>query len=81
MRIPLKLAACAALVATFGACGEERGPGGLTSEDEEKLNSIAEQMEAENVTDTSGDSLTLDEEWTGAEAGEPIANAPAANGQ
>lgn len=81
MRISPKLAACVAVLAALAACGEERGPGGLTSDEDSKLNSIAEKMEAENVTDTSADGLTVNDEWSGAETGEVPATGNAANAQ
>lgn len=79
MKIPLKLAACAAALAVLAACGDDRGPGGLSGEENEKLNSIAEKMEAEDLTDTSPDHLTLNEQWLEAEEGGPAGDAGAAD--
>ena len=80
MRISLKLAACAAVaLAALSGCGEERGPDGLTSEERQKLDDHAANIEKADVTDTSPDSLTLDENAVeGEEAQPPAGNAAAA---
>lgn len=85
MKVLLKLAAAAAALTVVAACGDERGPDGLTSEEREKLNTIAEKQDAE-VIDASPDSLVANDEWIAAESAQdpaPAGNAgaePAANG-
>lgn len=83
MKSVFKLAACsAALVAA--ACGQDRGSDGLSSEEREKLNAIAESQDINgaDVVDTSPDSLVSNDEWTAAEAGEAAAaNDVAVNSQ
>jgi predicted small lipoprotein YifL len=83
MKVPFKLAAAAAVLVSLAACGDERGPDGLTSEEREKLNTIAEKQDAE-VIDASPDSLVANDEWIAAETAEDPAAAdnaaPAANG-
>lgn len=80
MKTLLKLAACAAVLTAAAACGDKRGPDGLTSEESEKLNEHAEELDKNGVVDTSPDSLTVNgagEEWSAAEDGR---EAPPENG-
>jgi uncharacterized protein YaiE (UPF0345 family) len=71
MKSRLKLCAgAAALAAATGlaACSEQRDAGGLTAEENEKLNKAAESSE---IVDTSPDSaVPASDEWDAAEAGE-----------
>jgi predicted small lipoprotein YifL len=64
MKTMLKLAACAAALVAMTACGEQRGPDGLSSEDDEKLNKMAEDLD---VVDASPDSLVPEEGEAGNE--------------
>jgi hypothetical protein len=83
MKVLLKLAACAAAAAALSACGDGRGADGLTSEQRDRLNAIAENQDAGDI-DTSPDSLVVaNDEWEAAESGEAAAtdvNAGAAPG-
>lgn len=87
MKVLIKLAACALAVSAIAACGEGRGPDGLTGEERERLNEHAERLDAgeADIVDASPDSLVANDEWIAAEAGEPAATdvnagaAPAAN--
>ena len=81
MRTLLKLAACAAALTAAVGCGEERGPGGLSSDEDRRLNEIAENLQAQDVVDTSPDSLTVNDEWSQAETGNAVTNSPASNEQ
>ncbi len=69
MKSLLKLATCVAALAGAAACGEDRGSDGLSSEEREKLNALAESQDI----DTSPDSLVSNDEWTAAETGEAAA--------
>lgn len=86
MNVLLKLGACAAAAAALAACGDGRGADGLTSEQRDRLNAIAENQDA-GVVDTSPDSLVASNEWLAAENGEASAtdvnagDAAAANAQ
>jgi hypothetical protein len=86
MKVLLKLAACAAAAAALSACGDGRGPDGLTSEQRDRLNAIAENQDG-GVVDTSPDSLVATDEGLAAENGEAAETdvnegaAPAANAQ
>ena len=81
MRTLSKLAACAAALAVLAACGEERGSDGLSSDERQKLNKHAEELQNQDV-DASPDSLVVsNDEWMQAESGEAATNSPAANGQ
>ena len=84
MKRLLKLAACAIALAAAAACGQDRGADGLSSEEREKLNAIAESQDINgaDVVDTSPDSLVSNDEWTAAETGDAAAaNDAAANSQ
>ena len=72
MKPMVKLAACAAALAALGGCGDDRGPDGLTGEQRERLNALAESQDLNNadLVDTSPDSLVLNEEAVAAEEGE-----------
>ena len=80
-----KLAACAAAALATAACSQERGADGLTGEERERLNTLAESQDRNNadVVDASPDSLVANDEWTAAETGEaaPSDNAAAGNAQ
>jgi hypothetical protein len=80
MKSLLKLCAgAAALAAAAGlsACSEQRDAGGLTAEENEKLNKAAESQHLNDVVDTSPDSaVPANDEWGAAEAGE-VGEAPA----
>ena len=89
MKSVLKLVACTAALA-LAACGDERGSDGLTSEQRERLNALAESQDLNNadLVDTSPDSLVAGNESLADENGEagaagaaPDANAAAVNGQ
>ena len=84
MKSLMKLVTCAVALAAAAACGQDRGSDGLSSEEREKLNAIAESQDINNadVVDTSPDSLVANDEWTAAETGEPAAaNEAGGNGQ
>ena len=88
MRQMLSLAACAVALTTVTACGEERGPGGLTSEEARKLDEHANRLDSGDIVDASPDSLVANggDEWMQAETGQTApangaANALQANGQ
>ena len=69
MKPLLKLAACAAALAALSACGDDTGSDGLTSEQRERLNALAESQDLNNadLVDTSPDSLVLNEEAVAAD--------------
>lgn len=80
MKLALKIAAGAALMLA-GACGERRAADGTTAEEREKLNRIAENLDAgagePEVVDTSADSLVVDDALSGAENGAAPVNGAA----
>ena len=81
MKTALKLAACA-LAFVAAACGQDRGADGLSGEEREKLDALAERLDkGAVVVDASPDSLVANDEWTAAETGEaaPAENAAADN--
>jgi hypothetical protein len=85
MKSIFKIAVCAATLAALGACGEDRGSDGLSAEERERLNALAESQDLNNadLVDTSPDSLVADENAVAAEAieGEEAANALANGAQ
>jgi len=85
MKTFVKLAACAAALAAVAACGDDRGTDGLSSDERERLNALAESQDLNNadLVDTSPDSLVPEEDANAGEAGEAAApeNEAAANGQ
>ncbi|HEX9931552.1 MAG TPA: hypothetical protein VGB08_01785 [Allosphingosinicella sp.] len=74
MKSLLKLCTCAAALAvsaSLAACGEQRDAGGLSAEENEKLNKAAETLDANDIVDASPDSLVAgNDEWGAAENGE-----------
>lgn len=87
---PLLKLACAAAVAILPACGDDTGPDGLTGEQRDRLNALAESQDLNNadLVDTSPDSLVpgnealSDETDEAAAAGAaPEGNAAAVNGK
>ena len=84
MKVLPKLAACAAALAIVAGCGPERGADGLTAEERERLNQLAENADSgADVVDASPDSLVANSEWVVSEADESdnAINAAATNGQ
>lgn len=85
MKRPLTIAACAALLTIAAGCGSEKSSDGLTAEQREKLNQIAENTSVAEpeVVDTSADSLVVDDALKATEnGGAPLdgaATAPASN--
>lgn len=66
----LKLAAALAALGLAAGCGEQRGADGLTSEERQKLDQHAENLDAGDVVDASPDSLVANDEWMAAETGD-----------
>jgi|GEM_PF-3190438 len=90
MKSLLKIAVCAVAFSGIAACGDDRGSDGLSADERERLNALAESQDLNNadLVDTSPDSLVpaneslADETGEAAEAGtEAKANAASANGQ
>jgi hypothetical protein len=79
MRYTLVRAACAGALLALAACGGGRGDDGLTSEEREKLNQYAAELDGADVIDASPDSLVANdassEQENGASNSEGIANA------
>jgi hypothetical protein len=62
MRHTLVRAACAgALFLALAGCGSGRGDDGLTSEEREKLNQYAAELDGADVIDASPDSLVAND--------------------
>lgn len=86
MKILKQVALSAAVLTLAAGCGDGRGPDGLTSEEREKLDQHAANLDSGDIVDASPDSLVANdtlmatdgEEATDINAG---AAAPAANAQ
>jgi hypothetical protein len=72
MKTFAKLAACAAALVAVPGCGDDRGADGLSTDERERLNALAESQDLNNadLVDTSPDSLVPEEESNAAEAEE-----------
>ncbi|HYJ31234.1 MAG TPA: hypothetical protein VEW25_12950 [Allosphingosinicella sp.] len=75
MKTFVKLAACAAALAAVAACGDDRGTDGLSADERERLNALAESQDLNNadLVDTSPDSLVPEEESNAAEGDDAAA--------
>jgi hypothetical protein len=61
MRYTLVRAVCAGALLALTACGGGRGDDGLTSEEREKLNQYAAELDGADVIDASPDSLVAND--------------------
>lgn len=65
----LKLAACVAVLTLAAGCGDGRGPDGLTSEEREKLDQHAANLDSGDIVDASPDSLVANDTLMATEEG------------
>ena len=84
MKVLTKIALSAAFLALAAGCGDQRGPDGLTSEEREKLDQHAANLDAGDVIDASPDSLVANDTLMATDADEATdinagAAAPAAS--
>jgi predicted small lipoprotein YifL len=70
MRIQPTPAAFALLLA-LAACGDSKGPDGLTDDQRDRLNQHAAELDGADVIDASPDSLVANEEAIDQEIGAP----------
>jgi hypothetical protein len=61
MRSQVRAACAGALLLALAACADQRGNDGLTSEEREKLNQYAADLDGADVVDASPDSLVANE--------------------
>ena len=61
MKILTQIALGAALLTLAAGCGDGRGPDGLTSEEREKLDQHAANLDSGDIVDASPDSLVAND--------------------
>jgi hypothetical protein len=61
MKILKQIALAAALLTLAAGCGDGRGPDGLTSEEREKLDQHAANLDSGDIVDASPDSLVAND--------------------
>ena len=80
MKTRLALAGLA-LLAGLAACGDEKGPGGLSPEEERGLDNAASMLDNSGTIAVPDDSMVANEAEIMAEEGAPAANESAGNSQ
>ena len=84
MRLGIRLAGLAMIMSLAACGGPEEGRGGLTAEEERRLDNAQAMLDENSVFDTSPDSLTINEAELQAIDAPPAGNAtiqPPANQQ
>lgn len=84
MRLGIRLAGLAMIVSLAACGGPEEGRGGLTADEERRLDNAADMLDENGVFDTSPDSMTINEAELQAIDAPPVGNAqipPPANRQ
>ena len=84
MRLGIRLAGLAMIVSLAACGGPEEGRGGLTADEERRLDNAADMLDENSVFDTSPDSMTINEAELQAIDAPPVGNAtirPPANQQ
>ena len=61
MRLGIRLAGLAMIVSLAACGGPEEGRGGLTADEERRLDNAADMLDENSVFDTSPDSMTINE--------------------
>jgi hypothetical protein len=61
MKILKQIALAAALLTLVAGCGDGRGPDGLTSEERDKLDQHAANLDSGDIVDASPDSLVAND--------------------
>ena len=70
MKMLKQIALSAALLTVAAGCGDGRGPDGLTSEEREKLDQHAANLDSGDVVDASPDSLVANDTLMATESDE-----------